>query len=519
MRTAVAGRTFRQTATVFLVVCAVALPFVLSLGMMKALSHDEHQHIAAGALVAREGLLPYRDFPHLHTPYLAFVYALLFRITDHLLLAARLFSVACATAMLGMIGTVAHGLFRERGKWCAAGVCAGAVLLCGTAGVFGITTGRAWNQEPALLFALLAFLAHAEGIARQRNGWFVVSGLLLGLSIGLRITYAPLAAPFGLALLLYLPPPRWQPRVMLCFAAGLFIGTFGILCLFVEAPEQTFFGNFEFARLNVRYRYSSGAPRTVTVLRKVRYLWKEILRRELPLMAACALPMLISRFARTTGDRRRFEGGFVWLAMPFILMGSFAPTPLYPQYFYPLVPFLLLAALYSLASLPLDTAWFRRSLAIGAVIVVISVATGNHAYSHLRDVRSPGEWIPLRVHARGERLRAKVPGGRVLTLAPLYPLEGGLSIYPSFSTGPFAWRLAPFVEPAKAARLGLMTPRTIASILDADAPSGILLNIEPDREIALQLYAESHGYTATSDLDGGELWVPAANSTTRPTAR
>ena len=514
-----ADRTFRQTATVFLIVCAVALPFVLSLGMTKSLSHDEHQHVAAGALVARESLFPYLDFPHLHTPYLAFVYAVLFRTTDYLLLAARLFSVACATAMVGVLGTVAHGLFRERGKWCAAGVCAGAVLLCATAGVFGITTGRAWNQEPGLLFALLAFLAHATGIARQRNGWFVASGLLLGFSIGLRITFAPLVAPFGLALMLYRPPPRWQPHTMLCFATGLFIGTFGILCLAIEAPEQAFFGNFEFARINVQYRYSSGSPRTMTVLKKVRYLWKEILRREFPLMAACALPMLVSRFSGTAGGRWRFESGFVWLTMPFVLMGCFAPTPLYPQYFYPLVPFLILAALYSLASLPQDTAWFRRSLAIGAVVVVISFAMGNHAYSHLRDLRSPKEWVPLRLHARGERLRAKVPRGRVLTLAPLYPLEGGLSIYPAFSTGPFAWRLAPFVEPAKAARLGLMTPHTIASALDADAPSAILLHIEPDREIDLRLYAERHGYTAIDDLDGGELWMPAANYGTPRAAR
>ncbi len=508
MGTAVADRSFRQTGTIFLIVCAVALPFVLSLGMTKTLSHDEHQHVAAGALVAREGLLPYRDFPHLHTPYLPFVYALLFRTTDYLLLAARLFSVVCATAMVGLLGALAYSLFRVRGKWCAAGVCAGTVILCMTAGVFGITTGRAWNQEPALLFALLAFLAHATGIGRQRNGWFIASGLLLGLSIGLRITYAPLVAPFGLALVLYLPRPRWQPRVLLCFAAGLIVGTFGILCLAIKAPEQTFFGNFEFARLNVQYRYSSGIPRTMTMLTKVRYLWNEILRREFPLMAACAVPLLVSCFARTDDGGRRFEGRFVWLAMPFVLMGSFAPTPLYPQYFYPLVPFILLAALYALASIPPETAWFRRSLAIGAVIVVISVAMGKHAYSHLRDLRTTRGWVPLRMHSRGEKLRALVPNGRVLTVAPIYPLEGGLSIYPSFSTGPFAWRLAPFVEPAKAARLKLMTPLTITSILDADAPSALLLDIEPGREIDLRNYAISRGYHLAKDGDGGELWLP-----------
>ena len=197
---------------------------------------------------------------------------------------------------------------------------------------------------------------------------------------------------------------------------------------------------------------------------------------------------------------------------------SYQPTPLYPQYFYPLVPFFILATLYALASIPAEAVRFRRTLAIGAAIVVVSIAMGVHSYSHLRDLYSPREWVPLRLHARGERLRAKVTSGRVLTLAPLYPLEGGLSIYPSFSTGPFAWRLSPFIEPAKAARLGLMTPQTIASTLDADVPSAILLNVEPEREMALRFYAESRGYAASSDLDGGELWLPAARSGIRHAA-
>src|SRR5437867_13395193 len=98
---------------VFVIVAALVLPFVLTLGMTTGLSHDEHQHVTAGAVIAREGLLPYRDFPHFHTPYLPFLYALLFRATDHLLLAGRLFSVASSTAMVALLGSVAYSLFRN----------------------------------------------------------------------------------------------------------------------------------------------------------------------------------------------------------------------------------------------------------------------------------------------------------------------------------------------------------------------------------------------------------------------
>ena len=56
------GRPIRQSLTVFLIVCTVVLPLVLMLGMTKHFTHDEHPHVAAGTLVSREGLLPYRDW-------------------------------------------------------------------------------------------------------------------------------------------------------------------------------------------------------------------------------------------------------------------------------------------------------------------------------------------------------------------------------------------------------------------------------------------------------------------------
>src|SRR5437868_2817504 len=66
---------------------------LLGLSMTKRLDHDEHQFIASGVLWARRGLLPYRDYPYFHMPYMVFVYGLLFKLSDHLLLVARVFTV------------------------------------------------------------------------------------------------------------------------------------------------------------------------------------------------------------------------------------------------------------------------------------------------------------------------------------------------------------------------------------------------------------------------------------------
>src|SRR5947199_255323 len=136
---------FAEIGLVALVALAVfALTF--SLAISKGVHRDEHQHVAAGALLAREWLLPYKDYPFFHLPYLPFIYSGIFVFSDHLLFAARLFSIACVTAAGALIFSVARRIFRENtGRLF---VPLGAVALFVAAAQFTYTTGHAWNQEP-----------------------------------------------------------------------------------------------------------------------------------------------------------------------------------------------------------------------------------------------------------------------------------------------------------------------------------------------------------------------------------
>ena len=518
---------------VLLVLAGLALPFLADLAMSRGLNHDEHQHIAAGMLWAREGLMPYRDYPHFHTPYLAFVYGELFRWTAHPLLVARAFSALCATGIVALVGLVAFAEMRgARAAWRAA---LGAVALCLCSAVFTHTTGRAWNQEPALLLVLLAFVAHLRGLhsaagassrGRQVSGsemaaapmgfrsaagspgytrWLAASGLLLGLAIGFRITHAPLIAPFGLATLLWAGERRLAAAT--AFSAGLLAGLAGVFAMCLAAPEGFLFGNFEFAKVNITYRFATGEPRTMTLLKKLRFLWKEVLRPEAGLVAAALVPWIAAAWhARRTGQRLRVELRFLLLLMPFVLMGALAPSPVFEQYFYPLAPFLVLAGAFALAALPAGSRAARISWIAGAAGLVLSAGMHARAYKDLPDLFSVRKWTPIKIHDRAQVLREHVPGGAILTLAPIFPLEAGLSIDPSFATGPFAWRIAPYVEPAKAARLRIPTPATLAARLDAAPPAGILLGFEK-REELLADYARQRGYTRVPLEYRGDLWT------------
>ncbi len=498
---------FRAPLLVFLVISLLVFAFVLELGMTRGLSHDEHQHVAAGALIARDGLQPYRDFPHFHTPYLPYTYALIFRASDYLLNSARLLSVFCATAILGLLGSVGYGLFRSRGRVIAGSVCAGTVLLAMTTALFSGTSGRAWNHEPSLLLALLAFLAHVKGLRSGGAAWLASSGVLLGLAIGTRITYAPLLAPFGLALLLGPSTCGFQWRRVLAFSGGVLVGLAGLIFAFAMVPEQAFFDNFGFAKTNIAYRFSTGTPRTMTALKKLRFVFKEIVRRDPALFVAGLLPLLIAcAVNRGSGLRLRLELRFLLWVLPFLLFGSFAPSPLFNQYFYPLVPFLLLAGLYACASIPADNPWLRRTMLIGSMAILLSVWMGAHAYKDFRDAFRTSYWKGTRIHLRAEEIRSHVSNGRILTFAPIYPLEAGLSIYPSFSTGPIAYRISPYLDAAKAGRLGITSPGTLGSALEAAQPTGVLLGFETGERDFLK-YAREHGYRAVVLGDGNELWL------------
>nr|MDQ3623003.1 glycosyltransferase family 39 protein [Verrucomicrobiota bacterium] len=506
-----------STPCVFVLLAVLVFPLVLSLGMAKKLSHDEHQHVAAGALLARQGWLPYKDFPHFHPPNLVFAYGLLFKTEMPLLLGARLVSVASAACIAGLAGALAFAAFAARGGRIALLAACGAIALCLTASVFTDTTGRAWNQELALLLTLFAFVAHLRGLEQRSRRWFITSGLLLGLAIGTRITYAPLLAPFGW-MMLWPKAGNRSWRLIVPFSAGMIAGLGGLIYLCAAAPEGSLFGNLEFAKANVVYRYATGEPRTMTLLKKLRYLVKEVVRPDFALFIAAAFPAIcVWRQRRRSGGPLPIELCFVLLILPFLLIGSFAPSPLFQQYFYPFVPFLILTALYALAALTEDSqCWSRRALATCAICCGVSVIIGGRAYDDLEDLVSIHKWTAMSVYREGEEIRSHVPEGRVLTLAPIQALEAGLGIYPSFSSGPFAWRVAPFVEPAKASRLRMMTPATLPGNLEAEPPAAILLGAEERGEDQLRDHATRQKYRLVNLSGGKQLWIrPPSTSAQR----
>src|SRR5438445_10717891 len=166
--------------------------------MTRELNRDEGQFIAAGALLAQHGYLPYQDYPYFHLPNLALVFAALFTRCDHLLLAGRCFNVACAWLALVLVFCLTANAFRKVGslRWIIAGL---AAITLFTNRLFRFTSGRAWNHDLPVLASLAALAAPLLYDQRRRpRVWLGLAGFLLGAAIGARLSFAPLVALFSL---------------------------------------------------------------------------------------------------------------------------------------------------------------------------------------------------------------------------------------------------------------------------------------------------------------------------------
>lgn len=488
----------------------VSLACSLVLAFEKAVNHDEYQHVAAGLLFAHEGLLPYRDYPYFHTPYLVFIYGAVFRFSDHPFLVARLLSGAAAAATAITVGFVGASLFRRGSLASRLAISVAATSLLLTAPLFLHTVGRAWNQEPSVLLVVLAVVWHLAG-ARLGNGrWLFLSGVLLGSAIGLRITTAPLVLPF--LILICFSPTSAKPKAYLlaAFAGGLALALLPLLILFCLAPKQFLFGNFEFAHVNVVYREATGSPRTMTFLKKARFVAKNVVRPNAVLAVAvlsCALAAWIGR--RGSEKRMGLDFRFVLLLLPFLLMGSMAPSPIFYQYFYIALPIVVLGALYALASCEENVRAFHLGRMALLMCALLSTSMGVLAYRKILRSEKLGDTAPLELHRDALKLKDTVPFGRVLTLAPLLPLEAGLSIYPALTTGPFAWRVTSFVEATRRTELGLVGPQELNLLLEREPPSAVLLGFEkPDWEAPLLSYARQNGYRQVHLRGKSVVWLP-----------
>lgn len=483
---------------------------VFKQAMLTPFNHDEHQFVAAGRLLA-EGWLPYRDFPSNHMPYLALVYAAVFKATGWNLLPARAVSAVSAALAAGIVFALTSSFFRGQSARTRVVIASAACLALITNPIFRYTSGRAWNHDFATLLTLAATVALLGSKPGARAWkWVLASGALVGLAIGTRLTYVLALIPFILAIVSDRPKDGWPGlrSDIGAFGAGLALASLPWIALFATAPRRFIFGNITYQLLNTEYRELLGHRVGETLRGKAVYFYHVLLDKPANLVLFLAFGVVVAWIAvrwlkRDAGLSREIIllGG-----LSLVLLGSaFVPTPSWYQYFYAPVPFVVLTVAFAVSVVPAMTrvrqaiSWMGMFVLLAGGIALVSQGD----WPSLRDARS---WVPVQAHELGEQIGDIVGEGKVLTLSPIFPLEGGLGIYKPLATGPFSWRVGPLLTQEKRLDLDLFTYTDLETALDGDPPAAILTGFEAGNagfeprsigglEVPLRDFAEDHGYT------------------------
>jgi hypothetical protein len=474
--------THRPVAGVWAALAWVAVAALLVLlALAGDLDHDENQYVAAAQLTLAG--LPYRDFAYLQTPLQPLVLAPLALLPPGL----RFPAFRLASAVLGLIAlALLYGASRRLG---AAPRSAGlAVLLVVLSNVFLFAAGHARNDMlPLALLAAAIWLA-AGALVRPRL--WLAAGVFAGAATCAKISYGVPAAALALFLLFDVERRRWLPALVL----GGLLGALPALPLALAAPEGFWFGVFEYPVADPQIWYAQSNPWRLTwVAKLLDSVW--ILVRG-PALVMLVLIALARRGAAATPGERMLD----WMIVGG-LAAALLPTPTYRQYFVPLLAPLAVrfALLLSAQQLP---RWGQLALAgtalLGAAgLAEIGTAAASGRWPALESAREAG-WI-------GGVLRAAGVTGPVATLTPRLVLDSGAPLDPRFAAGPFVWRSADRIDPARQARLCIISPKTLGEAFAASPPAAIVVGHEggtrawnrgTDLDAPLAAWATGQGYTA-----------------------
>ena len=464
---------------------------LFAIAMSRGLGRDENQFVAAGAVLAQHGLLPYRDYPYFHVPNLVFVYAALFRCSNYLLLTSRLFSVFCSLCLLLIIYAFTAGKLEHLSKGKRFGITA-AVTICAFADpLFRGTCWRAWNHAFPILLIGLAFLCYLR--SRRRDGagtWIFATGILTGLAAGSRLTFAPAAFAFLIAMFFSgLGRSAWRQAGWFC--AGTTLGVLPTLILFLLFPKQFAFGNLTYnGQLYPMLCDANALQYQMSLPYKLFYFVTHILVQ--PGSAALIVGLAYFLF-RSRGWRGAIQRSS-WL-LPLLIcslfLGALIPAIPLPQYFYAPMPLVVVGFAIAISRTKSMLTLDYVMLVLVTTVCAVSTATD---YRYLSRLGRPEQWATIRVHRVGCEIAAFAGEGTILSLAPIFPLEGGANIYPQLTAEPFACRGALCMRPWERPEQKMLAPDDLLPLAVSDPPQGILVGSETLLEGAITNFANKSGY-------------------------
>jgi hypothetical protein len=123
---------------------------------------------------------------------------------------------------------------------------------------------------------------------------------------------------------------------------------------------------------------------------------------------------------------------------------------------------------------------FKLARVLVIACAVAAVASYPLVLHRVPKLFCPQSWTPICLHRISEDIAGKTKSPKlILTLAPLYALEGGCDIYTEFSSGPFVYRVADYLFPSDRRLTHTVGPGNLRELVEKSPPSAVILGVEP----------------------------------------
>lgn len=477
-----------KTANIIAVLVLMALGLaVLANSMSKPVGRDEQMYCAAGVLMTQSKMI-YRDFSYAaQMPYHPLLYAALFKTlkTSYYLLVGRIVSVACDILTVVCIVLVYRRVFDT---FAASGMLlglAGAILYVFNP-LVDYANGYAWNHDVVILCVVLSFLLFVSCDFRHKSRYWRIAamGILLTLATCMRITTVLVELVFVVVLLLQ---PAKSPRERLKSALPFLIGATIVLIWpvwVIALSGRAFFLNL----VHIPMLYGEWLCKIGMVHNKLELTWACLTKPGYLVLFVIAtyLGLIILRFRpRLKIPHSRSFLLATLLSVAFFVI-TYIPPTMWRQYLAMPVPFIIMSLAYPLFWLrkPADRASHNKHFNIASALVAVCafvVVISYPAVLYRTPVLLiPESWIPVEMHRVSRDIAENTKEPRlILTLAPLYALEGGCDIYTELSAGSIVYRIADLMSPSDRARTHTAGLETLKEIISKSPPSAVIVGTEP----------------------------------------
>ncbi len=508
--------------SILLVMAVLLFVAVFSRIMTEELDHDEHMYISAGALMA-QGERLYTDFAYLQMPYMPCVYAAAFKLTGttHYLLTGRLVKVCIITVSCLLLFGVSMML---NGSKLFSFL---AVLLFCLNEIMYFTMARARNHDLPLCLVLLAFLLHTASDRKSgvSSRLLFFSGLSVGFTIGVKLTYALIPFPFIAVGLMFPAELTFRERIRMAvapFIAGVALALLPVLYFMMKSGVTVFmFNNLGYHHYNTLWRGLWGYQSTMTLSAKLLFSVRML---ALPgnLILTALLIYLAFLFAKQlrAGAKPFSRNMFSAITTTALLLGiglvsALLPTPSQNGYFAMPVTAAILLLIGLFSGLKDNRQLFLRCMVVA--LCVMSLIGGLRLFRDSTNAVHPGRWTGNSVHAVAQNIKTAMPeiteDPVVATLSPLFALESGLPVYRELSTGSFMYRIAGLLTDSQQQLFHAVSETSLSTLLDARPPSVIVTGWEGTLDNAFTDYANLHGYTQINgDFDACTVFVRDAST-------